>query len=217
MEDFLLKIADIIKEWWQALIFVVVLFIYLKFEKITSLFKKKTYERKVNFSDLYKHEIFDELIAFGSESFLYSIKHPNKGRQEMVRDALRIKYKVSIDIIKKGIKECDNKKYKRMSALERKWVEVCSEIIYAYEKKWKEVGINRLWIEKFNKYHNNAVDLLKLQFKYAKRQFVRREDYCDNALYLLMSAYEKAMHDAKDAIVNINGELTGQKYKEYIL
>ena len=180
--------------------------------KVESLFKNK---KKITQEMLLNHSFFSSMQYWLDVGIEY-IRLQDKGRQEIVKDFLRIKFIAFRDAMVGVIK---NPKVEEMHREELRcyMMDVFTETIGLYEQRAVEAGIPMIFVRKFADWHSPEVKSTKSSVS----------DICISPFYdynplrlnsfldMLSHALNKTILHAEQTLNSLNGDLSGLEYNGF--
>ncbi len=174
---------------------------------------KKLEAKKLPAYNVRSHHIFVDLqrdldyevprLALGTE-----------GRTLLFKDMMDIKFRTFLDMIGPFIDQhkCEECKPECFYDKNLKFV---TELVNAYEKKWRDIGIFEEAVNKFDEWHQPRVDMVVEGIRtIANNQIYQtREQKYVAILDLYYYAMRWALFDAELSLKALNGEITGKVYK----
>lgn len=204
-------VATLLKNWPYFFITALVLFFWIKF----AFLWYKTYERKLRLQkiDLLNHDLFNKL-DYSMKYEIQNLKTWDEKKDNVARDFLLIKFYVWLEDLKFFVKD-NIKVIEKWEPEELRKVinNQFSNSIVKYETIARKINIPEIFIEKFNIWHSERVELTK-QFIW----IVLNSPYYTGVLniQIIFDNYIKefswTIDDARHTIKDINGQLKEVKY-----
>lgn len=140
-----------------------------------------------------------------------------EGRTILFRDMLKIKFRVWQDHIRKA---CDKSQdYPTSSQIGQAFLKATVDLVDEYERLWEEDGIPPKVIQKFHKWHDNHAQIFieAIENITGGSSFSSKKEVINAILEISNAMLLLTILDAEKTLGDLNGELTGMKYKDLTL
>jgi len=140
-----------------------------------------------------------------------------EGRTMLFRDMLKIKFRVWQDRIRKACEKCVD--YPTNSQIGQEFLKATVDLVEEYERLWEQDGIPRNVVEKFHKWHDNHAQIFieAIENITGGSSFSSNKEVINAILEISNAMLLLTILDAEKTLGDLNGELTGMKYKDLIL
>ena len=166
--------------------------------------------------DLLRHVFFGTMDLYLKTKVL-SLSLPEKGRELIFRDFLKIKFQTfTTNVYSWLVEHQQNLNHMDAETLNTEILKLVANGVQEYETRAEKEGIPHVVVERFRKFHNPHVDFVSANITnvcQCEWLIVSNTERMGFILNSLMHAFEVTLIDAEAVLCDINGELDGVVYK----
>jgi hypothetical protein len=167
-------------------------------------------------SDLLNHPFFGTM-EFYMKTKVLGLSLPEKGREAIFRDFLKIKFHVfTTNVYSWLLKYQATLDSMTPEALHNEMLKLLAESVFEYEEQAFHSGIPQIVVDKFRQFHNPHVDsVVSGIYNICQCEWIisTNTEKLGFILNSLTNAFDTTLVDAEVVLCDINGELDGIVYK----